>query len=59
MPITLDLSKETIENVGIKKGVRIALHDQRDDRSLAILTVEDIYRPNKYVVHQVLSRGGG
>jgi sulfate adenylyltransferase len=47
MPITLDLSKETIQQVGIKAGARIALRDLRDDRNLAILTVEDIYKPNK------------
>ena len=47
MPITLDLSKETIEEVGIKAGARIALRDLRDDRNLAILTVEDIYKPDK------------
>lgn len=55
MPITLDLSKETIQEVGIKAGGRIALHDARDDRILAILTVDDVYKPNKYVFtrHQI------
>ncbi|KAK7750190.1 Sulfate adenylyltransferase [Diatrype stigma] len=47
MPITLDLSKETIQEAGVKAGARIALHDARDDRILAILTVEDVYKPNK------------
>ena len=47
MPITLDLSKETIEEIGLKAGVRVTLRDFRDDRNLAILTVEDIYKPNK------------
>lgn len=47
MPITLDLSKETIDEVGVKAGARIALRDLRDDRNLAILTVDDIYKPNK------------
>jgi sulfate adenylyltransferase len=51
IPITLDVSKETIEEVGIKPGARIALRDFRDDRNLAIITVEDIYRPDKYVAH--------
>jgi len=47
MPITLDVSTEEIELLGIKPKARIALRDFRDDRNLAILTVEDIYRPDK------------
>ena len=47
IPITLDLSNETIEEVGVKPGARITLRDLRDDRNLAILTVEDVYKPNK------------
>jgi sulfate adenylyltransferase len=47
MPITLDVSKESIEELGIKPGERIALRDFRDDRNLAIITVEDIYKPDK------------
>ncbi|KAI0848207.1 putative sulfate adenylyltransferase [Daldinia vernicosa] len=47
MPITLDLSEETIKEVGLKPGVRVTLRDLRDDRSLAILTVDDIYKPDK------------
>jgi len=49
MPITLDVSKKTIEELGIKPGARITLRDFRDDRHLAILTVDDVYRPDKYV----------
>jgi len=49
MPITLDVSKETIEELGIKPGARITLRDFRDDRHLAIITVDDVYRPDKYV----------
>ena len=49
MPITLDLSKETIQTLGIKTGARITLRDFRDDRNLAIITVEGIYKPNKSV----------
>jgi sulfate adenylyltransferase len=48
MPITLDVSKESIEELGIKSGERIALRDFRDDRNLAIITVEDVYKPDKY-----------
>lgn len=49
MPIALDVSKETIEELGIKPGARITLRDSRDDRHLAIITVDDVYRPDKYV----------
>lgn len=49
MPITLDVSKEQIEEVGIKPGQRITLRDFRDDRHLAIVTVDDVYKPDKYV----------
>lgn len=47
MPICLDVSQSTIDEVGIKPSARIALRDFRDDRNLAILTVDDVYRPNK------------
>ena len=47
IPITLDISQETIDEVGVKAGARIALRDFRDDRNLAIITVEDVYRPDK------------
>lgn len=48
IPITLDVSKSTIDELHIKQGVRLALRDFRDDRHLAILTVEDVYKPDKY-----------
>ena len=47
MPITLDVSKEDIENKNIVPGARLALRDPRDDQALAIITVEDIWQPNK------------
>lgn len=47
MPINLDLSKERIEELNIKAGARITLRDPRDDRNLAIITVDDVYRPDK------------
>nr|EAQ70962.1 hypothetical protein MGCH7_ch7g369 [Pyricularia oryzae 70-15] len=47
MPITLDLSQQTIDENGVKPGARITLRDFRDDRNLTILTVEDVYRPDK------------
>lgn len=47
MPITLDLSKPEIDELGLKPGKRVALRDFRDDRNLAIMTIEDIYKPDK------------
>ncbi|KAI2313760.1 Sulfate adenylyltransferase, partial [Ophidiomyces ophidiicola] len=47
IPITLDVSQETIDSAGIAPGARITLRDFRDDRNLAILTVDDVYRPDK------------
>lgn len=47
IPITLDVSSEQITNLGIKPDSRIVLRDPRDDGALAILTVEDVYRPDK------------
>lgn len=47
IPITLDVSQEMINALGIKPGARLTLRDFRDDRNLAIINVEDIYKPNK------------
>ncbi|KAF2861527.1 sulfate adenylyltransferase [Piedraia hortae CBS 480.64] len=47
MPITLDVSQKEIDELGIKPGARITLRDSRDDRDLAIMTVEDVYKPDK------------
>jgi len=47
MPICLDVSQQDIDNFGIKPSARIVLRDLRDDRNLAILTVDDVYRPDK------------
>lgn len=49
MPITLDVSEETIQRTGLKPGARLALQDFRDDVNLAIITVEDVYQPDKYL----------
>ena len=49
MPITLDLSQETIDELKVQPGARITLRDFRDDSNLAILTVDDVYRPDKWV----------
>lgn len=47
MPICLDMSAEQIQALGLKAGGRVTLRDFRDDRNLAILTIDDIYRPDK------------
>lgn len=47
MPITLDVTKETVHDLALKAGTRLTLRDFRDDRNLAILTVEDVYQPDK------------
>lgn len=47
MPITLDVSKQVIDENKLQSGARITLRDFRDDRNLAILTIDDIYRPDK------------
>lgn len=47
MPITLDVSKSEINELGLKAGKRVVLRDFRDDRNLAILTIDDIYKPDK------------
>ena len=40
MPITLDVSSEDIQRLGLKAGVRVALRDFRDEAALAIITGE-------------------
>lgn len=47
MPITLDVDQKQIDELGIKAGAKLTLRDSRDDRNLAILTVDDVYRPDK------------
>ena len=55
MPITLDLSKEAIEELGVKPGARFTIRDFRDDRNLAIITVDDVYKPDKYAYTSYLT----
>ncbi|ORZ09622.1 sulfate adenylyltransferase [Absidia repens] len=47
MPITLDVNEEEIKASQIQPQRRIALLDPRDYEPLAILTVDDVYQPNK------------
>ena len=49
MPICLDVSDKTIEKASLKAGERVTLRDFRDDRNLAIITVDDVYKPDKSV----------
>ena len=49
MPICLDVSERLVEKHGVKAGARITLRDFRDDRNLAIITVDDVYKPDKSV----------
>lgn len=51
MPICLDVSEKTVHSAGLKAGARVALRDFRDDSNLAIMTVDDVYRPDKYELH--------
>lgn len=50
MPICLDVSENTIQKHDLKAGSRVALRDFRDDRNLAIITIDDIYKPDKSVL---------
>lgn len=54
MPITLDVDQSQVDKLGLKAGARITLRDLRDDRNLAILTVEDVYEPDKFVAQDRL-----
>ncbi|KAF9096376.1 Sulfate adenylyltransferase [Mortierella sp. AD031] len=47
IPINLDVSQDDIDRLSLKPDVRIALRDPRNDNAIAILTVQDIYRPDK------------
>ncbi|GAA94662.1 uncharacterized protein L969DRAFT_94705 [Mixia osmundae IAM 14324] len=47
MPITLDVDESQIRSLGLRAGARITLRDFRDEQALAILTVTDVYKPDK------------
>ncbi|KAF9968610.1 Sulfate adenylyltransferase [Actinomortierella ambigua] len=47
IPINLDVSQEDIDSLGLKPSVRVTLRDPRNDDAIAILTIEDIYKPDK------------
>ncbi|KAK0469190.1 ATP-sulfurylase [Desarmillaria tabescens] len=47
IPITLDVSGQEISRLSIVPGSRVTLRDPRDEEALAIITVEDIYKPDR------------
>lgn len=47
IPVNLDVSKEAVKELGIKPGARFTLRDPRDDNALAIITIDDVYIPDK------------
>ncbi|KAG5459824.1 MAG: sulfate adenylyltransferase, partial [Olpidium bornovanus] len=47
IPVVLDVAGNEVAEEKVRIGQRIALRDPRDDQALAILTVRDIYVPNK------------
>ncbi|ANB15161.1 sulfate adenylyltransferase [Sugiyamaella lignohabitans] len=57
IPINLDVSKEEIEKSKIAPGARITLRDFRDHVAIAILTVEDVYKPDKAKEAKLVFRG--
>lgn len=57
MPITLDVTKDDVSSKNIKPGERIVLRDFRDLAPLAILTVDDVYIPDKKKEAELVFRG--
>ena len=57
MPICLDISEKTIEKTSLRAGDRVTLRDFRDDRNLAIITVDDVYKPDKLVTVYLSNSG--
>lgn len=55
MPITLDVSEQTAKS--FKIGDKVVLEDLRDDKKLAVLTIESIYKPQKDVEAKQVFRG--
>ena len=49
MPICLDVSNDVVQRHDLRAGARVALRDFRDDRNLAIITIDDVYKPDKSV----------
>ena len=49
MPICLDVSEKTVERANLRAGKRVTLRDFRDDQNLAIITIDDVYKPDRLV----------
>lgn len=49
IPVCLDVSEKNIYENGLKPGARATLRDFRDDQNLAIITIDDVYKPDKLV----------
>ncbi|EGG10761.1 uncharacterized protein MELLADRAFT_33800 [Melampsora larici-populina 98AG31] len=47
IPITLDITDAKIKSLSIRLGSRIVLKDPRDHTSLAIMTINSIWKPNQ------------
>ncbi|KAK4054640.1 Sulfate adenylyltransferase [Microbotryomycetes sp. JL221] len=47
IPVTLDVSQEQINNLKLAPNTRVTLRDPRDEQPLAILTITDLYKPDK------------
>ncbi|WFD44889.1 sulfate adenylyltransferase [Malassezia psittaci] len=43
IPVTLDVTSEQAKQLGLQSGSRVALRDPRDDNTIAILTVSDLF----------------
>lgn len=55
MPITLDVNESFAKD--ISKNEKLVLKDLRDERPLALLTVETIFKPNKQAEAEKVFRG--
>lgn len=55
IPVNLDVSEKIASNH--KPGERVTLRDSRDDLPLAIITIKDIYKPDKAVEAKEVFRG--
>lgn len=57
MPITLDVTPDDVTAKNIKAGERLVLRDFRDLQPLAIITVDDVYTPDKKREADLVFRG--
>jgi sulfate adenylyltransferase len=47
MPVTLDVSREVVDRLSLAKDKRVTLRDPRDGQGIAILTIDNIYKPDR------------